>query len=210
METPEPQYRSSAGDRRRAPKFCEHGCRSGRSRFSAPLPPPRGRIAAGAGHPGPGRDRTVPGREVAGDKPPATVSAMSLGVNALTARRPYGGTPVILFGGAATSVIVLHLATNRQPRFPHRRALLPRLRPPSGVRIRGLSTGRPAPCPAGDRPARYRSLEPSAAPDAAGRPHGRERPMSAGLAGRSGCRHLRCSWRSRRLTCSARTGCSRR
>jgi dolichyl-phosphate-mannose-protein mannosyltransferase len=37
---------------------------------------------------------------------------MSLGVNALTAGRPYGGTTVLLFGGAAASVIVLHLATN--------------------------------------------------------------------------------------------------
>jgi hypothetical protein len=37
---------------------------------------------------------------------------MSLGVNALTATRPCGGTTVLLFGGAAAIVIVLHLATN--------------------------------------------------------------------------------------------------
>lgn len=42
----------------------------------------------------------------------ATVSAMSLGLNALPARQPRRSTAVLLFGGAAAGIIALHLATN--------------------------------------------------------------------------------------------------
>ncbi len=42
----------------------------------------------------------------------ATVSAMSLGLNAVPARQPRRSTAVLLFGGAAAGIIALHLATN--------------------------------------------------------------------------------------------------